>query len=170
MRAKRAAVSLRGQMAGGFREFSHSEGRIPHERRVDSEAPDGFRQELVHLIFTFASDTPAGEEHFHRVMTQSIGERVSGSPYGGYRYAAGRDLGRADWVRVYDLLPRLALEFDRFDLFERFRRNVNRLLAAYGIVWDVDENGQLVRVLPKDAIAAVDCAVGELSRPEFAAA
>jgi hypothetical protein len=143
---------------------------LPGQRRVDSDAPSGFRQELVDLVFTLAADTPAGEEHFHRVVTQSIGKQVSGSPYGGYRYAAARDLGKADWVRVYDLLPRLALEFGRFDLFDRFRHGVNRLLAAYGIAWDLDENGQLMRVLPKEASAAVDRATGELSRSEFAAA
>lgn len=157
-------------MVGGFRDFSRSESKLPRVRRVDSEAPDGFRQELVDLVFTLASDTPAGEEHFHRVMTQSIGERVSGSPYGGYRYAAGRDLARAEWVRVYDLLPRLALEFSRFALFERFRNDANRLLAAYGIAWDLNENGQLARVLPREAADAVDSAIGELSSPDFAAA
>jgi hypothetical protein len=157
-------------MVGGFRDFSHSGGKVPYRRGRDSEAPDGFRQELVDLVFTLAGDTPLGEEHFHRVITQSIGERVSGSPYGGYRYAAGRDVGKAEWVRVYDLLPRLALEFERFGLYERFQRDTNKLLAAYGISWDLDETGQLVRVLPKEASAAVDSAIHELSSPQFASA
>jgi hypothetical protein len=153
-------------MVGGFR-TSHIQGRF-YRRGRDSEAPDGFRWN-VDLVFTLAGDTPLGEEHFHRVITQSIGERVSGSPYGGYRYAAGRDVGKAEWVRVYDLLPRLALEFERFGLYERFQRDTNKLLAAYGISWDLDETGQLVRVLPK-GLRCIDSAIRSsssiLHRPE----
>jgi hypothetical protein len=153
-----------------FREFSASEGLLSKERSVDSEAPREFRNELVDLVFALARDIPMGEEHFHRLMTQNIGASVSGNPYSGYRYAIGRDLGRADWVRVYDLLPRLADEFHRAGLFEGFRSNLNRILAGNAIAWDMDEEGKLIRVLPEEAATSVRVAVRELARPEFEAA
>ena len=115
-----------------FREVSSSEGLLPKERTVDSDAPREFRNEIVDLVFSLA-DAPVSEEHFYRLMTQNIGASVAGNPYGGYRYAIGRDLGRADWIRVYDLLPRLADEFHKAGLFEKFRSNLNRVLAGNAI-------------------------------------
>jgi hypothetical protein len=152
-----------------FREFSSSEGLLSKERTVDSDAPHEFRNELVDLVFSLA-DAHMGDEHFYRLMTQNIGASVAGNPYGGYRYAIGRDLGRAHWVRVYDLLPRLADEFRKAGLFEKFRSNLNRILAGNSIAWDMDEQGRLVRILPEEASTAVRVAVHELARPEFEAA
>jgi hypothetical protein len=152
-----------------FREFSASEGLLPRERTVDSDAPREFRNELVDVVFSLANEH-IGEEHFYRLMTQNIGASVAGNPYGGYRYAIGRDLGRANWVRVYDLLPRLADEFRRAGLFEKFRSNLNRILAGNAIAWDMDEVGKLVRVLPEEAATSVRVAVRELARPRFEAA
>lgn len=152
-----------------FRQFSSSEGLLPKERTVDSDAPREFRNELVDLVFSLA-DSPVSEGHFYRLMTQNIGASVAGNPYGGYRYAIGRDLGRADWVRVYDLLPRLADEFRKAGLVEKFRSNLNRILACNAIAWDMNEEGKLVRVLPEEAATSVRAAVRELARPEFEAA
>ena len=152
-----------------FREFSASEDLFPKERTVDSDATREFRNELIDLVFSLA-DAQIGEEHFYRLMTQNIGASVAGNPYGGYRYAIGRDLGRTDWVRVYDLLPRLAAEFRRASLFEKFRSNLNRILAGNAIAWDMDKEGKLVRVLPEEAGASVRSAVRELAHPEFEAA
>lgn len=152
-----------------FREFSSSEDLLPKERTVDSDAPREFRNELVDLVFSLA-DAHLGEEHFYRLMTQNIGASVSGNPYGGYRYAIGRDLGRAHWVRIYDLLPRLADEFRKAGLLEKFRSDLNRILAGNAIAWDMDEEGRLVRVLPEGAATTVRVAVRELARPKFEAA
>ena len=94
-----------------FRQFSNSQRLAPKARTVDSDAPREFRNELVDLVFSLAAE-PLTEYHLHRLMTQNIGASVSANPYGGYRYAIGRDLGRADWVRVYDLYRALLLSFD----------------------------------------------------------
>jgi hypothetical protein len=153
-----------------FREFSSSEDLLPKERTVDSDAPPEFRNELVDLVFSLAEEH-WGEEYFYHLMTQNIGASVSGKPYGGYRYAIGRDLGRAHWVRVYDLLPRLADEFRKAGgLLEKFRSGLNRILAGNAIAWDMDEEGRLVRVLPQEAATTVRVAMRELARPEFEAA
>jgi hypothetical protein len=144
-----------------FREFSTSEGIVPKARTVDSDAPREFRNELVDLVFSLA-DSPSTEDRFYRLMTQNIGASVSANPYGGYRYASGRDLGRADWVRVYDLLPRLAAEFRHQGRFDEFRSNLNRLLAGNAIAWDMNEDGKLVRALPEEADSAVRIAMREL--------
>jgi hypothetical protein len=152
-----------------FRQFSNSQGLAPKARTVDSDAPGEFRNELVDLVFSLAAE-PLTEYHLHRLMTQNIGVSVSANPYGGYRYAIGRDLGRADWVRVYDLLPRLAAEFRQHGRFEEFRTNLNRLLAGNAIVWDMNEEGNLVRFLPAEAESSVGVAIRELARPEFEAA
>lgn len=162
--------NLRDLSSMSFREFSTSQGLYPKDRSVDADAPVSFRNELVDLVFSLAHDSKLGEEHFFRLMTQNIGASVAGKPYGGYRYAIGRDLARADWVRVYDLLPRLATEFKRVGLFAQFRNDLNRILAGNGIIWDVDDNGNLVRTLPDEAATSVRVAVRELSRPEFEAA
>ena len=153
-----------------FREFSTSEGVVTKELTIDSDASNEFRNELVDLVFTLARDAELGEAHFYRLMTQNIGAYVAENPYGGYRYAIGRDLLKAEWVRVYDLLPRLADEFRRVGLFDQFRSNLNRILAGNGIVWDLDEEGRLVRNLPEGAGRSVRVAMSELSRPEFKAA
>lgn len=153
-----------------FREFSTSEGLLPKARTVDSDAPQEFRNELVDLVFALAHDTDVGEDYFYRLVTQNIGASVAGNPYKGYRYAVGRDLGRTDWIRVYDLLPRLADEFRKAGLFGKFRSNLNRVLAGNAIAWDMDEEGKLVRVLPEEAATSVRVAVRELARPEFEAA
>jgi hypothetical protein len=152
-----------------FRQFSTSEGLITKARTVDSDAPREFRNELIDLVFSLA-DAPLTEDHLFRLMTQNIGASVSANPYGGYRYAIGRDLGRADWVRVYDLLPRLADEFRQEGRFETFRSNLNRILAGNAIAWDMNEEGNLVRVLPEEAARSVRVAVRELARSEFEAA
>jgi hypothetical protein len=152
-----------------FREFSASEDLLPRARTVYADAPHEFRNELIDLVFSLA-DTHMGEAYFYRLMTQNIGASVAGNPYGGYRYAIGRDLGRTDWVRVYDLLPRLADEFRRAGLFEEFRGGLNRILAGNAVAWDMDEKGKLVRVLPEEASTSVRVAVRELAHPQFKAA
>jgi len=151
-----------------FREFSASEGLFPTNRTIDSDAPPGLRNEMVDLVFSLVDENT--DRHFYEIMEQSIGASITAKPYGGYRYAIGRDLSKTNWIRVYDLLPRLADEFCNIGKFEEFRGNLNRILAANGIAWDMDEDGKLVRVLPAEAAITVRNAVAELTRPEFDAA
>lgn len=98
-------------------------------------------------------------------MPESRGE-ASGQSYGGYRYASGRDVGKAEWQRVYDLICRLWPEFLNDDIRENYRNGINRILSAYGIVWELNESGKLKRVLPTEVNLQIAAAIAELS-PQF---
>lgn len=90
------------------------------------------------------------EARLHKIITQSLGFAASGQPYGGFRYAAGRDINKAEWPRVYDLICRLWAELPGV-LRPDYRTGVNRILAGYRVVWDLGEDGQLHRVLPVES-------------------
>lgn len=176
MAARGSFVSL-GKCAGdgtvlivAYRDFSSSREVTPPDRDIDTGAPDSLRNELVDLAFSLGVEAGLDEVQIHRVITLSIGEKPSGQPYGGYRYAASRDLGRADWVRVYDLIPRLGHEFRRVRRFEQFRGAVNRILAANRVVWDLSEEGTLIRTLPQEAAISVSRAMAELNTSQFESA
>jgi len=89
-----------------FRDFSASNDASPPIRNIDSDAQSGLTHELVDLVFHLAehNSRPLSEQRMHRVICQSIGVSASGQPYGGFRYAAARDLGGAKWQRVYDVI------------------------------------------------------------------
>lgn len=106
----------------------------------------------------------------HRIICQSLGVSASGQPYSGFRYAAGRDLSKADWHRVYDLICRLWPEFEGAGLTEEYRKGVNRIIASYGVVWELTEEGRLQRHLPTPAQTLVAAAITELRDPRFAPA
>jgi hypothetical protein len=155
-----------------FRGFSASNEFAPTERNIDSDAPAGLRQELVDLVFHLAehNSPPMSDERMHRIICQSIGLSASGQPYGGFRYAAGRNLGGADWQRVYDLICRLWPEFLNAKLNDEYLQGVNRILAGYGIVWELTKAGRLQRHLPTPAQAMISTAIDELRRPQYAPA
>jgi hypothetical protein len=151
----------------GFRDFSVTEGLTPRVRSIDNDAPASFRNELVDLIFCLAEKSGVEQDLIYGLVSQNLGVSIAGKPYGGYRYAVGRDISKVQWNRVFDLIPRLANEFRRVGVFEEFREAINKILAANGIVWDLDENGHLVRVLPGVLVALVKAAVQELSSGGF---
>jgi len=155
-----------------FRDFTSSEQFPPKIRNVDSDAPSGMRQELIDLVFYLAehNSPPLGVELMHRIICQSIGTHASGQPYGGFRYAAARDLGRADWPRVYDLICRLWPEFEAIGITDEYCQGVNRILSGYGIVWELTEKGRLQRHLPTPAQLLVETAIAQLTAPQFAPA
>ncbi len=155
-----------------IRGFSSGEGLVPATRTIDSDAPDGFRQELVDAIFHIAAQTGGqlADIDLYRIGSQCLGVAASGAPYSGPRYALGRDLRRASWERVYDLIVRLWPEFSRVGHQDVFREAINRLLSAYGIAWELDESGALRRVLPPAVQAQIEAAMRELEQPRFAAA
>lgn len=155
-----------------FRGFSSSDEFPQPVRNIDSDAPQAMRQELIDLIFhlTEHNSPPLSEERMHRIICQSLGERASGQPYGGFRYAAGRDLGGADWKRVYDLICRLWPEFQSVGVAGDYRQNVNRILSSYGVVWELNEQGRLQRHLPTQAQVMIAAAIAELNQPRFAPA
>jgi len=105
-----------------------------------------------------------------RIICQSIGTPASGQPYGGFRYAAGRDLGKIHWLMVYDLICRLWPEFELADVIDEYRQGVNRILSGYGVVWELSEKGHLKRHLPSPAQSLVDTAITQLTTPRFAPA
>jgi len=133
------------------------------------DAPLPMRQELVDLFFSLAEhnhdDIPP--EHVYQVILQSLGAQPSsGLPYS-YRSLAAREVRGVDWPRVYDLIGRLWPDFDRPGFGSLFREGVNRILAAHRVAWDLDEQGDLCRVLPLAAHSQVTDAFEELNNPEY---
>ena len=97
-----------------IRGFSSQGGGSSDIRNVeDCPTPDAPR--LVDLFFSLAEHKSGRipPEHIYRVTAQSLGIDASGVPYSGYRYATGRDIGKVDWPRIYDLIVRLWPDFDR---------------------------------------------------------
>jgi hypothetical protein len=67
--------------------------------RTLEDAPEPMRQELVDLFFSLAEHRPeeVPPEHVYNVTSQSLGIHASGNPYGGFRYASGRDVRKVEW-------------------------------------------------------------------------
>jgi hypothetical protein len=151
-----------------IRNFSAGSADAPRTRELE-DAPQPMRQELVDLFFSLSehNQDEISPEHIYRVTCQSLGIQCSGAPYSGYRYATGRDVRNVEWPRIYDLVSRLWTDFERQGFGGRFREGTNRILAAYAVAWDLDEDGRLVRVLPGEARAQVLAAMTELSDPRF---
>src|SRR6267378_1191881 len=151
-----------------IRGFSSQASGSSDIRNVE-DAPRPMRQELIDLFFTIAEHSPdeIPVEHIYRVTAQSLGIEASGVPYGGFRYAAGRDIGKVEWYRVYDLIVRLWPDFERYGLGHIYREGVNKILAAHMSAWELDEQGRLYRVLPADAIHQVAAAFHELQAERF---
>jgi hypothetical protein len=156
---------------GWIRDFTQQQGDMPPSRNIE-DAPQSMRQELIDVFFSLTEQNPhtVQQDRLHRVICQSLGVRVSANPYGGYRYATGRDIMTVDWPRVYDLISRLWPEFCEHGLGEQFRIAVNRVLAAYGVAWDLGEDGRLHRVLPGVGQTQVRAAFAELSETRYAPA
>ena len=141
----------------------------------------GLRQELVDLVYQVhkGGGGPFGHPHgyhaqfnepnLHKVITQSLGFEASGNPYGGFRYAVGRDIQKAEWNRVFDLICRLWDEIP-LDLKKDYVIGVNRILAAYRIAWDLGPDGCLHRVTPPVVQAQIEATFRELNDPRFSAA
>ncbi len=147
-------------------------GHQPNQVRNVEDAPPQMRQELVDVFFGIAEQSGGAlpEERLHRTISQSLGFAPAGNPYGGYRYAVGRDVGRQDvqWPRVYDLLARLWPVYEAVGLHEVYREGVNRVLAGYGAAWELSEIGRIQRVMPIAAQAQIQAAIIELAAPNFA--
>jgi len=154
------------------RDFSMS-GEIPvPQRRIDNEAPHQMRTELLNAVFALADETGMGpsERTLYDAVTGSLGVIAAVNPYGGLRRRASEHLNQADWPRSFDIVLRLVPEFARRGRLAEYRQAVNAILAAHGIVWDLDENGALIRVLPQIAAQQVMSCIQELSNGEFHAA
>jgi len=103
-------------------------------------------------------------------MKQSMGLMMApDNPMNGVRNGAARQMRDLTWQRVYDLICRWFLEFPA-DMREEYVQNVNGLLAAHRIAWDLRLDGKLHRVLPAPVQAQVDVALGVLGSARFKAA
>ena len=146
----------------------------PNPLRNVEDAPPQMRQELVDVFFGIAEQSGGAmsDERLHRTISQSLGLAPAGNPYGGYRYAIGRDIGRQEvqWPRVYDLLTRLWPIYQGVGLHQVYREAVNRVLAAHGAAWELTDDGRIQRVVPEAAQAQIQGAIAELAAPDFAPA
>jgi hypothetical protein len=156
---------------GWIREFSqrHLE-RV--QRNIDDDAPRPMRRELVDFFFHLAGDSMGRIDpgRIHDVTGLMLGVGIAGNPYGGYVVRVARDIDNAPWPRVYDWISRLWPEYERVGLSVPFREGVNAILAANGVVWDLNEAGRLERILAEPLRQRVNEASRVLAAPEFAAA
>jgi len=154
-----------------IRDFSRQHAAAP-ERNVDNDAPYGMRSELVDFFFQLANDSNGQLQPrvIYEATALMLGAGVTANPYGGYPGRVLRDIGRADWWRVYDWISRLWREFDRAGLADPFREGANTVLAAHGIVWELDGAGHWERILPEPLRRQVATAITELDQDRFAPA
>ena len=149
----------------------------PVARNIDNDAPAGLRHEFIDLVFTiYEQHSPQNIRQVYQIIAQTVGIQPSSNPVSGYRYAASREISQADWPRVYDLVCRFWIEVSTIPssqqptLTEQYRTGINRMFAAYGIVWDLDQDGVLRRILPLAIRLQLNAAFEELSAPRFATA
>lgn len=156
---------------GGFREFT---GRHlqPVARNVDNDAPGPMRQELIDFAFHLAAQTAGqvSDRRIYEITGLMLGAGITPNPYGGHLARVSRDLGAAEWPRVYDWIARLWLEFQQAGFEALYRDGVNPILAANGVVWDLSDTGHLERVLPGPLREQVNRASGFLNNERFVAA
>jgi hypothetical protein len=153
------------------RDFSMS-GEIPvPQRHIDNDAPHQMRTELLNSVFALADDAVGPSERtLYNAITGALGLVAAVQPYGGLPRRASEHLNQADWPRVFDIILRLVPEFTRPGRLAEYRNAVNTTLAAHGIVWDLGEDGRLVRVLPAEVANQVTATVRELADAQFQAA
>ena len=149
----------------------------PVERNIDNDAPGAMRNELVDFFFDLAERSFRGEGvgqiqpgAIHDITGLMLGVGIAGQPYGGYKVRVARDIGNAPWPRVYDWISRLWPEYERAGFGVLFREGVNTVLAANGVVWDLNETGHLERILEEPLRQQVIAASAVLAAPEFVAA
>jgi hypothetical protein len=144
----------------------------PVERNIDGDAPVAMRHELIDFIFHLVSqsDGQVRERRIYEITGLMLGAGITANPHGGLAARVSRDVGSADWPRVYDWISRLWPEFEHAGLHLLFREGVNRILAANGVVWDLDEAGHLERILPNPLRQQVNALNEVLNDARFAAA
>jgi hypothetical protein len=156
---------------GGFRDFTNRHIQ-PVERNIDDDAPGAMRQELVDFVFHLVGQTEGlvRERQIYEITGLMLGAGITANPYGGHLARVSRDIGAADWPRVYDWLSRLWPEFEQAAFHAEYRNGVNNILAGNGVVWDLNEAGHMERVLPTPLRQQVNAANTVLGDERFAAA
>jgi hypothetical protein len=157
---------------GGIRNFAEQEGHPPLLRQIDNNVPAPMRQELLAVIYDILPLCGAvvTEQQIYYGIEQMLGVQAAGNPMAGWRQRLGRDLGNTEWVRIYDVIGWTWSQFQRAGLQEVFRENINRVLAAHAVVWDLGEDGRLHRVLPIVGQGQIVAAFAELAAPRYAPA
>jgi hypothetical protein len=130
------------------------------------------RQEILAVAYNLLPNCHGAvtEEQIYYGIEQMLGQLAAGHPMAGWRQRLGRDLTNAEWTRIYDVTCWLWGQFQRAGLQEVFTQNVNQVLAAHAVMWDLGEDGRLHRVLPQAAQAQVAAALDELRPPQYAPA
>lgn len=157
---------------GGIRNFAAQQGHVPPVRNVDNDVPPAMRQEILAATYDLLPLCGAAltEAELYYGIEQMLGVQAAGNPMAGWRQRLGRDLGNAQWVRIYDVISWLWAQFRRPGLQEVFRQNINQILAAHGTAWDLGQEGQLLRVLPAAAQGQIVAAIAELGDARYAPA
>jgi len=158
----------------GTRPFSVQIGNSPPGgRTVDNDAPQGLRLEFLDSVFALVDGDHQGrttDQQFYHVLRQSMGLAAApDNPMNGPRRGAARQLRDLPWSRFYDLVCRWWREFPP-EMRGEYVRQVNVLLAAYRIVWELRADGALHTVLPAPVQTRVDAVFEELRSPQFEAA
>lgn len=153
-------------------DFSGGPNHPQPARTIDDAAPNPMRYQLIDVAFGLAHQNNGNptEAQLHQTIGHCLGVHVAGNPMGHRRTVSANILVEAAWRRVYDVILRLVPEFQAAGCFPEYRDRVNQVLAANGIAWDLDEHGQLVRVLPVAVQAAVAAAIQELGAQQYAQA
>lgn len=157
---------------GGTRDFSAQQGHAPPLRNIDNDAPQPMRQEILAVAYDLLPNCHGAvtEAQLYYGIVQMLGQQAAGNPMAGWRQRLGRDLANSEWTRIYDVISWLWGQFQRAGLQEVLRQNVNQVLAAHAVVWDLGEDGRLHRVLPAAAQAQVQAAIQELGDARYAPA
>lgn len=155
-----------------IREFSDSHGLNPSTRTVDNAAPDPMRHEVIGLCFSLLDHETIhlNEKYLYETISLSVGLSPTANPYGGFRYGSDRYIHKIEWRTFYDLIVRLWKEFANSAAATSYRGGINKILAAYGVVWELNEDGKLERVLPAAVTLQIDAAIAELKDTRFAPA
>ncbi len=109
------------------------------------------------------------QRNLYYVISQTLGIQPSGTPYSGFRYAVSRDVGKASWERFYDLIVRIAAEVPPIFQAE-YRALTNTLLSTYKIAWELKEDDQLYRIIPRVLETHIEETFKELNQARFEAA
>lgn len=151
-----------------LRDFSQNHAPAV-ERNVDNEAPRQMRIELVDFFFHLAGESNGRVQPraIYEATGLMLGVGITANPYGGYPDRVARDIGNAEWIRVYDWISRIQREFSRAELAAEFRDGVNTILAAHGVVWELDDDGRWRRVLPEPLRQQIGAAIATLERAEL---
>jgi hypothetical protein len=150
-----------------IREFSQRRG--PARERNVEDAPFELRNELVDFFFYLADESQGRLQPLviYEATGLMLGVGIAANPMATYRARVSRDIRNAEWPRVFDWISRLWPEFDGVQLADEFINGVNTLLAAYGVVWELDGMARWVRVLAEPLRQQVTSAFVELDRAGF---